>query len=351
MVIDGRSRKWFLTLWFAGLLVCLNAGCPAAAPRAGSDSNQNSADTPDLPSGTAEDEPTEPPDTTDTTDVAPKVLVSIVSHVEEDPDYENNPLLFEQHRAALLAFAELLHQAGVSFNWQSDWNFLKAVARYDSRPAETNGKNIAQYMKEDLGFEVDPHAHERLYNYADVAYLLELLGVAPSGIVGGFIVDPPSESILEQFWAPITGEQYAFYTWQAQTLWGGGTGRHVDEEGLWTSGIWRPADRERFLEHDPDAPLPNIGNFGGTWENLDLLLALREAGQLTDGIHTCTIMIGQRDIVQPTAATEFQAELEARQDHPGIRWVGLAEVMQIWQEEYGGEVNTLSYDEAQAMMP
>ncbi len=86
-----------------------------------------------------------------------------------------------------------------------------------------------QYLKQDLGFEIDPHAHETTYSYADVAYLIEQLGVEPSHLPGGLLADPPEKSKLEYLWEPIQGRQYPSSIWQADFLWGGGTGNHVNE--------------------------------------------------------------------------------------------------------------------------
>ena len=276
------------------------------------------------------------------------ILVSIVMHCEEPPGYPDfvaDAATFAEHRAAVLRFATMLAGYGVAFDYQSDWNFLQAIGLHD-RGDQTGGKNILRYLKEDLGFAIDPHAHETTYNYADVAYLAQQLGVTPSNVVGGFIIDPPRDSKLEQFWQPIVGAQYPGYTWSAAILWGGGTGNHVNESSFWTSGVWRPSDRGHFLTHSDAGPLPNIGNFGGTWEGLDLLLRLHADGKLSDGIHTCTVMTNQRDVVEAGFIESFEAELAKRADHPAIRWVTLTEVIEIWQSEYRGVANQLSYNDA-----
>ncbi|MFQ5596189.1 MAG: hypothetical protein ACE5HA_18765, partial [Anaerolineae bacterium] len=259
------------------------------------------------------------------------------------PDFVNDEPAFWQHRNALVQFADMLHANGVMFNYQSDWNFLQAVAKYDTGTPETNGKNVVRYIKEDLGFEVDPHAHQTLFNYADVAYLIEALGVVPSHTVGGMIVHPPEDSILEQFWQPITGRQYPTYTWQAEILWGGGTRLHVDEESLWASGVWKPKDRYHFLDHDAAAPLPNVGNYGGRWENLDRLLQLQQAGELEDKIHTSSIVVRQDSLLTPGFIQQFEQRIQARDAAGDIRWVGLAQVIEIWQTEYDSEPNILRY--------
>lgn len=283
---------------------------------------------------------------------ADAILVSIVMHCEEPPacpDFTTDEATFAEHRAAVLEFAQRLATYKVQFDYQSDWNFLKAMIAFDRGDSSTKGKNLLRYLAEDLGFAIDPHAHESIYSYADVAYLAERNGVVPSGIVGGYIAAPPAQSDLERFWSPIGGTQYVSQSWQATALWGGATGNHVNEQALHASGVWRPQNRGNPLVHDAGAPLPNIGNFGGTWENLDLLLELRAAGKLSSGIHTCTIMTNQRDVVTAGWTAAFAAELEKRRADAGIHWVTLSEVLEIWQDEHGGAENILTYEQATAL--
>lgn len=143
--------------------------------------------------------------------------ISIVTHNEEPrsgkyPDFVKDEAAFWEHRAALVHFVKMLVANQFMFNYQSDWNFLLAATIYDNGTPETDGKNILRYIK-DMGFEVDPHAHESQYSYADVAYLIEQLGVTPSRTTGGFIAEPPKKSKLEYLWHPISGVQYPEYTW------------------------------------------------------------------------------------------------------------------------------------------
>ncbi|MFN0136113.1 MAG: hypothetical protein ACKVS9_08365 [Phycisphaerae bacterium] len=340
------------------LMVCAAAlstiigGCPNA-PQSQSTNIDTTTDDIVSPDGGVTDTDDDA-DSDDSIAVIPEddaILVSIVMHFEEPPGYPNfvsDQSAFNEYRAALVTFAGALHNASVRFDFQSDWNFLAAIDTWDSGDAGTNGKNVVRWLNEDLGFSIDPHAHETTYNYADVAYLLEQLGVTPTGVVGGFIADPPNQSVLEQFWSAIEGDQYPGYFWNATVLWGGGTGNHVNESAMWASGIWRPQDRGHFLTHDDAAPLPVIGNFGGTWENLDLLLSLRDAGALGSGVHTCTIMTNGRDIVEPGFIDEFAAELAARRASTAIRWITLPEALEIWEAQYGSVANQVLYNDVAA---
>ncbi len=277
----------------------------------------------------------------------PPIYVSIVSHNEEPkpgrvPDFVKGSEIFWDHHGSIVQFANMLHDLGVKYNFQSDWNFLLATKMYDNGTSSTNGKNLLRYLREDLGFEVDPHAHETSHNYADVAYLIEQLGVHASDIVGGFIAHPPNASKLEYFRLPLEAAQYN-HTWQAAALWGGGTSQHRNEEMLWVSGIWKPKGNEHFLEHDENAPLPHIGGHKDDWDGLMDLLQRQQSGSLEEGrIHTQTIFVSQGDLVLPGFIEDFREQIEALSEYTesgSIRWVGLGEVLEIWRTEYDAEPN------------
>lgn len=271
----------------------------------------------------------------------PVIYVSIVVHNEEKAHYETDEARFWQERTKLIAFADMLHDHGVMLNWQSDWSFLRAVDLFDDGSG-TGGLNIVEYL-ESLGFEIDPHAHGTLYNYADVAYLIEQTGVPSSSIAGGFIAAPPESSELEDFWQPIQGTHYP-HTWEAAALWGGGTSGHVDEESLWISGIWKPAGNEQFTEHDENAPVPHIGKYGNTWEDLDLLLEHRRQGDLTPGrIYTASLFVPQARLCVPHFIPEFAEALEARRDTWRLQWVGLSELLDLWDQSFDAEANRFFY--------
>lgn len=273
----------------------------------------------------------------------PPIYVNIVIHNEETAHYQNEPQRFVDERAALKEFADMLDSHGMMLNWQSDWTFLRAVELYDQGGGGTGGLNIVQYL-DSLGFEVDPHAHESQYNYADVAYMIELLGVVPSGVVGGFIAYPPQDCLLEHFWQPMTGINFPAYTWTPEILWGGATSGHVDEEDLWASGIWQPMDNEHFMTHDSNAPLPHVGKFGNTWDDLDLLIEQQTLDQLIwNHFHTATVFVRQAELVAPNFISDFEQNMLARDASGDLRWVGIAESVQVWQDEYNSYACQLPY--------
>lgn len=284
----------------------------------------------------------------------PPVYVSIVMHNEEPltgqyPDFVNNEIMFWRHREAVVNFANMLYAEGVKLNYQSDWNFLLAATLYDNGSSSTNGKNFLRYLKEDLGFEIDPHAHETEYNYADVAYLIEALGVPVSHTVGGFLAYPPEQSKLEYFREPLAGWNYPEYSWQAEILWGGATFHHQNEEKLWVSGIWKPKDNENFLVHDENAPLPHIGGYRSNWQGLNKLLQKQQNGELEAGkIYTQTVFVGQNQVLHPEFVQSFHQQIQNLSEYTDaglIHWVGLAELIDIWRMEYDSEPNIFPYIE------
>src|SRR3990170_5765608 len=199
----------------------------------------------------------------------PPLHLTIVSHNEEPlggrPDYTADLAYYLQNRDLVKLLAETIASRGATYNFQSDWNYLKAVAMYDVGTVTTNtaGKNIVRWMREDLGVEVDPHAHETQYNYADVAYLIGQLGVSPSNNVGGFLYDPPDNAQgWEQHANGISGSVYPSYFWRADNLWGAATYQHLGNDDK-SSGIWRPKDRYNFYVDDPNQRLLYIGGWDG----------------------------------------------------------------------------------------
>lgn len=280
------------------------------------------------------------------------VYVSIVMHNEEPnpplfPDYLADESLFWSSRAALIEYSLLLHGLGVSLNWQSDWNFLQAVMGFDGGTSSTNGKNVVQWLREDLGFSVDPHAHETVYNYADVAYLMDALGGEPSGVVGGLVVDPPDDSVLEHFFGPIVGEQYPSYTWQPEILWGGGTKNHLAEYEVMVSGIWKPKDVDNYLVHDAGGPIPHVGKYKAEWSGLNVLLEKSERNWLRRGrMHTLTI--GDGLIVfglEPTFLNDQEQYFKTYLKRDDVVFVTLEEAVEIWQQQYNSQGHAISWQQ------
>lgn len=274
----------------------------------------------------------------------PTIFASVITHIEEPgpqaPNFVDNESAFWEWREGILQFATMLHDRGVAYNFQSDWNFLLAIQTHDHGTDSTNGKNLIKYLKEDLDAEIDPHAHGRTHNYADVAYLISQLGVEPSHLVGGYLVFPTDESELEKLWSPMTGKYYD-YTWQADTLWGGGSPNHIQDYTI--SGVWKPKDAEHFIEHSEQAPLPTIGSYTGDWDGVEDLLGKAAAGSLDENnIFTASIMVGSSVFLDDQAVADFEQQLQTVQDEidsGSLVLVYLRDVMSRWYNEYDTKPN------------
>lgn len=284
-------------------------------------------------------------------DIAP-IHVSIVCHNEEPKNagavaYSADREYFMRNRDATVEFARMLHSEGVKFNFQSDWDFVLGVLKYDQGSHSTGNKNVLQYLVHNLAFEVDPHAHEKRYTYADVAHLHKEAGVPVSHLAGGLIALPAQDSKLEYLWRPIRGAQFDC-AWRAEAVWGGATANHVDEESLWISGIWKPQDNAHFATHDEAAPLPHIGGYRTGWDGLRDLVDRQRRGELDAAqIYTQTVFIRQGDLLNAAHTQAFRDEIRSFSEDTEaglIRWVGLNEVLRIWESEYDCRPNVFCYN-------
>jgi len=293
----------------------------------------------------------------ETNQVTP-VYVSVVSHNEENErrfgslDTKQGYLEFREN---LLRFAHMLKRYGAKYNWQSEMRFLRAVEQFDKGEIleSTNGKNIVRYLKEDLGFEVDPHSHERgyiegeVYNYADVAYMFERLGVKPSKVVGGFLYWPPEDASWEKFRNPLRGKIYN-YVWKAEILWGAAVLYHRNNQDDFSSGIWRPKDKYHFTEHDENSNLIYVGTgylFDRTGKWIKNLVSKIKNGEIPGNkIYTATLIMvedfllkgGEEAFNRWEKTLHELSEYAARGD---IVWAGLSEVVEIWKKRYRSEPN------------
>lgn len=279
----------------------------------------------------------------------PPLHLTIVSHNEDAQPFLQNQTYYLRNRDLVRQLALAVEARGAVWNFQSDWNFLRAIAQWDTPDvtATTNGKNLLRWLVEDMGFEADPHAHENQYNYADVAYLHEQLGVAPSKNVGGFLFDPPDNPQgWEQHEQGIEGRVYPSYFWRADHLWGAATRLHQGNDDR-SYGMWRPQDRFQFYPHDPARRLDYIG--GGCSSNAGasegclagverILGAIANGSVPADGFYTANIMVpqGQLDdamIARVTACLDAIAPYVAS---GRVIWSTLTATADRWRNDYGG---------------
>ena len=298
------------------------------------------------------------------------VYVTLAMH-NEDPNSRNYPNYAASQssylaaRSTLLDFAKMIQRNQVAFNWESDWNFLLGVLKWDtpSVTTTTNGKNIVRYMKEDLGLSIDPHSHENNgYNYADVAHLLDSLGVAPTNVVGGHIWDPSEAGYQnwERFKQPLTGNKFPWSQWKGDILMGSATGLHRNDPQ--PTGVWRPQDKYHFWNDDPNGNVVAIGQYaqGATVTNVQALVNLYKSGAVpADKILTATLVIGQHFLnAQYIAEYETNTlkpllDMQARGE---IKIVTFGALLNEWKTQYNSTphlilANATAVKEEQASLP
>lgn len=316
-----------ITLIGAALAGLLAAGCTAPAGTGGPGHDTGTGASPQWQEGT--------------------VYVTFVSHNEEpngrQPDYLNNEAFYLENREVLRQLVELLTANGAAYDFQTDWNFLQAVAKYDTPEvrATTGGMNIVQWMAS-LGVSIDPHAHESRYNYADVAALIQSLGVDASAVVGGFLYQPVASADWERFLdGSLAGKVYPATSWDPSILWGAATSQHRGDDDT-TSGVWRPQDAAHFSTDDPDSDLVYVGNCTSTAEGLDDLLADIESGNAPESnFYTASIMLGQGTFDSSTVS-EVAAILDGLAGAAAagrVVFATLPEVVETWEGAYRAEAS------------
>ncbi len=276
---------------------------------------------------------------------APPIYACYFAHVEEYRNVQSRES-YLKGRKNIRLFAEMMAKNGAAFNFQVDWTFLSEVGLYDSGPVlrDTNGKNLIRYFSEDLGTAIDPHAHENFgYNYADVAYMIEQLGVPPSPVVGGFLYSPAdNKQEWERFLKPLPGAAYPDYTWTASILFVGSVAGHQGNDDL-SSGCWRMDNKYFFYRHNPGSSLIHVGDGGRDYESLLELLAYQEAGMLDEGkMYTAAICITEIPLKSPSHRLEVEAQVGVLNRYAAegrLIWATVEEMARIWQDEYGGEPN------------
>jgi hypothetical protein len=193
-----------------------------------------------------------------TLNAQPVVYFDILSHNEETSSW-NAPFYYSNNRTYLVNLANYFAANGITWNMQSDWTYLTNVIEQDTAffPSTSN-KNILRWMYEDKGVEMDPHAHESVYLYPDVAKLLDSIGLPESKVIGGSIYNDFNGTNI---WTNLINGQYGSifpdHFWQPEYLMGGGTPNHVDD--LKYYGFWNPTSPSDYLTHNPSSPLHNIG--------------------------------------------------------------------------------------------
>ncbi len=278
------------------------------------------------------------------------VRVVVFTHIEDNTPAGQLPspgssTAYLGLRDNLIQVAELAQARGLPWVLQPDWKFLEAALLYEDAAtmATTGGKNLLQYLHEDLGVAIDPHSHENGgYNYTDVAYLLEQLGVGGSTVIGGHIWDPslPEFQHWERFRDPVAGLKYPSASWRGDILIGAGTPNHVNDPLV--SGLWHPKDPEHFFEDDPAGNIVAVGAWHDDLAGVDELVALYADGT----VPPTTLLTASWNLMPAsiTAAggpanidTTLFAPLQALQASGVIEVTDFTSLVATWQSAFGGE--------------
>lgn len=245
-------------------------------------------------------------------------------------------------RARLLEMAALARRYTLKWSLQPDWKFLLAAQQYEDAAAtsSTGGMNILRYLRDVMGVAIDPHSHESGgYNYTDVAYLLETLGVGGSTVIGGHIWDPafPQFQQWERFRVPVSGMTYPQATWRGDILMGSGTPNHVNDPIV--SGVWHPKDRFNYWVDDPAGNIVGVGAFKSDVDGISELTGLSRAGQIdATCMLTSSIPIMPADLNSPGGLTTIESTVlgpvAARLGE--IVATDFTAMVNTWRQQYGG---------------
>lgn len=249
---------------------------------------------------------------------APPIYVVLFTHIEDATPAgmlgtAPNRATYLTLRGRLISMAETARRFGMTWVLQPDWKFLLAAQLYEdtATTASTGGQNILRYLRDTLGMPIDPHSHEGGgYNYTDVAYLLETLGVGGSSVIGGHIWDPalPQFAHWERFRVPVPGERYPSALWRGDILMGSGTPNHTNDPIV--SGVWRPKDPWSYFEDDPAGNIACVGAFKGDIAGISELVARYQSGQAESTcMQTSTYHVTPSTLGSPSAMTALERDV------------------------------------------
>lgn len=261
----------------------------------------------------------------------PTVHFAIAVHSEQPggdpptPDFRTVPsITYHQWREAVLWFADACQSRGLAWNFQSDWNFLEGVVRFETPSGAdytpellTNNLNTIQHLHNDLGVELDPHSHENGgYNFADVAYLIDVAcDSETSFVVGGHVYDPAA-GVAYQNWPKfiadadgLNGNRHP-YSWRPHLLMGAAAVSHQGDPHV--AGLWRPQGTNSFFVDDPAGSIAAIGNWAEDLHETDRLLRLLEDGALphNNRLWTCGLVFNHRDMLSEEGRNTILAQLQ-----------------------------------------
>lgn len=279
----------------------------------------------------------------------PDIYINFLSHNEETASWDNVNY-YTANRAKLIGIAQYFDSAGISWNMQSDWRYLKNSINNEVAPlvSNTNNKHILRWMYEDKGVEIDPHAHESLYLYPDVAKLLDSIGLPTSKIMGGSIYN---DSNGVNIWTNLVNGQYGAvfpnYFWKPSYMMGGGTPNHVADLNYF--GFWHPQSPATYTVHDTATPLVHFGT-GCSFKIRDttdvpsfmaefraLIQAIKSGQYPSNGFYYQSVFFGQGDLGNVTLYNkifEVADSLNALVASGDVQWKTMKQTYTLWENQY-----------------
>lgn len=248
-------------------------------------------------------------------------------------------------RRAMIAMAERARTHALQWVLQPDWKILEAARIYEdaATTADTGGKNLFRYLRDELGVVIDPHSHEsRGYNYTDVAFLLEDLGVGGSTVIGGHVWDPLLREFSEwdRFRTPLAGSTYPDARWRGDILIGAGTPLHVNDPVV--SGVWRPQDRDNFFVDDPGGNIVVVGAWHDDVPGVQALVDLYASGAVPPSVMlTASWNVNPASIMGAAGLDAVEASvlvpIAALRDEGSVVVTDFTSLVATWRSSYGGE--------------
>ncbi|MBZ0204457.1 MAG: T9SS type A sorting domain-containing protein [Ignavibacteria bacterium] len=279
----------------------------------------------------------------------PPVYMTLVSHNEDNSPWTTYNF-YKPKRDLLVQIADIVQSKGAVWSFQSDWKFLLGVIQFDtgSVVSNTNGKNLIRWMVEDKGVICDPHSHEANgYNYADVAYLHQQLGITPTKVVGGFLYDTViNGNNWENLENGIYGRVYTSYFWKPDILWGSGTPLHVNDP--YPLGAWKPQSMANYYYHDSSKHLVVLGhgcenqiedtsNITYNTETIRNIVNQLNSGGLPDtGFYPAfsIFSVGDLNASRVTKISQFIDSIAPMINQGRVIWKSLTDIYTIWNTTY-----------------
>lgn len=292
----------------------------------------------------------------ETTAQLPKLYINLVSHNEENYTYLANSPSFYSVRTKIKTLANLVTIKGAKWHLGSDHILLRAAIAYDTGIVQgtTGGMNILKYITSSYpnNVECDPHAHESIYNYADIAKLHDSLGLNPGTVMSGFLYNTlQSGNDWGIYQNPGQGLNFPNYTWAPEILWGAGSPNHVSDPVSY--GMWKPKDLNNFYVHQSSNHLINYGqgckiemhdttNIANVMTQIRYIVNAIQTGIApSTGFYCTSIFFRESYLTSPgfitTKMDDLMDSINVLVAQNKVEWLFIPEVVNRWKTNYGSQ--------------